>query len=251
MERVGLVSRPDQYPSFDQCDFYHVMSLEDVTTRGQWDLRGTVDEYLGHFSFAGKRVLEIGPASGFLTFEMEKRGAEVLAIEVTDEPGWDYVPYPAEALRHRFEARAGHMARIKNSFWYGHRATGSRARVYYGDVYQLPPELGHFDVAVTAAVLLHCRWPLQVIEQCVAKSDAIIIVDLFDESLEGRPVCQLQPNATNMSYDTWWSFSTDLLREWLGVLGLHVDSLTTHSQSFTGDPANPRPMKFFTIVASK
>ena len=43
---------------------------------GQWDLRGGVDDYLGKVAFAGQRVLEIGPASGFLTFEMEKRGAE-------------------------------------------------------------------------------------------------------------------------------------------------------------------------------
>jgi hypothetical protein len=30
-----------------------------------WDLRGSVDEYLGNVDFAGQRVLEIGPASGF------------------------------------------------------------------------------------------------------------------------------------------------------------------------------------------
>ncbi len=51
-------------------------------------MRG-VDEYLGKVDFAGQRVLEIGPASGFLTFEMEKRGAEVVSVEVTDEHGWD------------------------------------------------------------------------------------------------------------------------------------------------------------------
>ena len=48
----------------------------------------------GNVDFAGQRVLEIGPASGFLTFEMEKRGADVISVEVTDEHGWDFVPYP-------------------------------------------------------------------------------------------------------------------------------------------------------------
>jgi predicted nicotinamide N-methyase len=38
-----------------------------------------VDPYLGNFDFVGKRVLDVGAASGFLTFEMEKRGAEVVA----------------------------------------------------------------------------------------------------------------------------------------------------------------------------
>src|SRR5438094_8067518 len=63
-----------------------------------WDLRGGIDEYLGKVDFAGQRVLEIGPASGFLTFEMEKRGADVVSVEVTAEHGWDFVPYPAARL---------------------------------------------------------------------------------------------------------------------------------------------------------
>jgi 16S rRNA A1518/A1519 N6-dimethyltransferase RsmA/KsgA/DIM1 with predicted DNA glycosylase/AP lyase activity len=38
-----------------------------------------VDDYLGHVELRGKRILEIGPASGFLTVEMEKRGALLAA----------------------------------------------------------------------------------------------------------------------------------------------------------------------------
>jgi hypothetical protein len=34
-------------------------------------LRKTIDDYLGHFDFRGKRALDVGAASGF-TFEMEK-----------------------------------------------------------------------------------------------------------------------------------------------------------------------------------
>ena len=73
---------------------------------GDWDLRRGVDDYLGKVVFAGKRVLEIGPASGFLTFEMEKRGAEVTSVEVTAEHGWDFVPYPASRLEEVFGAAA-------------------------------------------------------------------------------------------------------------------------------------------------
>jgi hypothetical protein len=63
-------------PALHSCDFYHVMDLPGVgQVGGQWDLRGRVDDYLGHVELRGKRILEIGPASGFLTVEMEKRGA--------------------------------------------------------------------------------------------------------------------------------------------------------------------------------
>jgi hypothetical protein len=80
---------------------------------GSWDLRSGVDAYLGRLPFAGARVLEVGPASGFLTMEMEKRGASVIALEVKDDPGWDFVPFPAAVMAPIDEARRQHMARIK------------------------------------------------------------------------------------------------------------------------------------------
>src|SRR5437660_12031375 len=99
-----------------------------------WDLRGGVDEYLGKVAFAGQRVLEIGPASGFLTFEMEKRRADVVSVEVTAEHGWDFVPYPAKKLEEVFGPRRIVMQQLKNSYWVSHAANKCRAIVHYGDV---------------------------------------------------------------------------------------------------------------------
>lgn len=70
------------------CDFYHSMISPGVgKIIGLWDLRQTVDDYLGRIDFAGKRVLEIGPASGFLAIEMERRGADVVAVELPEGIG--------------------------------------------------------------------------------------------------------------------------------------------------------------------
>ena len=70
------------------CDFYHSMISPGVgKIIGLWDLRQTVDDYVGRIDFAGKRVLEIGPASGFLTIEMERRGADVVAVELPEGIG--------------------------------------------------------------------------------------------------------------------------------------------------------------------
>ena len=86
---------PPQGLCLADCDFYHSMSIPGVgEIVGLWDLRETVDDYLGRIDFAGKRVLEIGPASGFLTIEMERRGADVVAVELPDGVGWDFVPFP-------------------------------------------------------------------------------------------------------------------------------------------------------------
>jgi hypothetical protein len=59
----------------DDCYFYHVMDVPGQDALGgQFDLRGSEDEYLGNIELAGARVLEIGPASGFLSFHMESKG---------------------------------------------------------------------------------------------------------------------------------------------------------------------------------
>ncbi len=66
----------------EDCHFYHTMEVPGYgVIEGDWDLRAGVDAYLGGVSFANQRVLEIGPASGLLTFEMEKRGAAVVCVE--------------------------------------------------------------------------------------------------------------------------------------------------------------------------
>ena len=78
--RVRQVRRRVTDPA--ECDFYHVVELPGgELTKAQWDLRETADQYLGGVDFAGKRVLEIGPASGFLSFHMERRGARVFCVE--------------------------------------------------------------------------------------------------------------------------------------------------------------------------
>ena len=138
-----IFADPVTVADIGDCYFYHTMELPGHgVMNGDWDLRPRVDDYLGKVVFAGKRVLEIGPASGFLTFEMEKRGAEVASVEVTAEHGWDFVPYPASKLDEVFGPRRIVMERLKNSYWFGHAAQHSKARVYYGDVYKLPAALG-------------------------------------------------------------------------------------------------------------
>ncbi|HEY4442105.1 MAG TPA: hypothetical protein VGN14_16725, partial [Candidatus Elarobacter sp.] len=70
-------------PPLEACYFYHTMELPGVgTVEGEWDLRTGVDAYLGGEELRGKRVLEIGTASGFLCFAMERRGAEVIGYDL-------------------------------------------------------------------------------------------------------------------------------------------------------------------------
>jgi len=64
-------SESGRHEDADLSDFvwYHAVELPDgQVLPGAWDLRGHEEAYLGGVDVAGKRVLELGPATGYLTF---------------------------------------------------------------------------------------------------------------------------------------------------------------------------------------
>ena len=136
--------------------------------------------------------------------------------------------------------------RLKNSYWFSHAAQQSKAKVYYGDVYNLPSSLGEFDIAVMGAVLLHCRVPLRIVEQCAEKARCLIITDMFHPDLEGTPICRLAPTPQNLLWHTWWHFSTQFFTQFLAVMGLTTTQLSTHQQYHRG-----RAHTLFTIVGRR
>ena len=248
MSDEEIFATPLKVENVADCYFYHTMELpgHGVIEGRDWDLRGGVDEYLGKVDFADQRVLEIGPASGFLTFEMEKRCADVVSVEVTAEHGWDFVPYPAARLEEVFGPRRIVMQQLKNSYWFSHAAHNSKAKVYYGDVYNLPAALGQFDIAVMGSVLLHCRDPLRIVEQCGKIASLLIITDMFYPELEGSSVCRLAPTPQNFLWHTWWHFSTQFCAQFLAVMGFRTSEISTHQQYHRG-----KPYTLFTVVGQR
>src|SRR3954452_12230406 len=62
--------------------WYHTIELAPgVVTPGQIDHRGVVDRVLPK-DLRGRRALDVGTFDGFWAFEMERRGAEVVALDV-------------------------------------------------------------------------------------------------------------------------------------------------------------------------
>src|SRR5271154_5004596 len=81
----------------DDFVWYHATELPDGTVLpGVWDLRGHESAYLGGVDFAGKRVLELGPATGYLTFFMERMGAQVVSFEAGFDVPVDTLPVKGE-----------------------------------------------------------------------------------------------------------------------------------------------------------
>jgi SAM-dependent methyltransferase len=246
-----LYARPLIVESLEDCQFYHVMEVPgEGLLGGQFDLRGGEDDYLGHIPLEGRRVLEIGPASGFLTFHMESRGATVVAVELGSNADWDIVPHAELDLAAIRAERRQTMDELRNGFWWAYERMGSRAKVHYGDVYALPDTLGDFDVAIMAAVLRHTRDPLRIVEGCAHHAESVVITEMYSPELDGKPVTRLFPARESATWDTWWDFSPDLLVQFLGVLGFDQTRVSYHEQLFLANNAR-NPIPFFTLVADR
>jgi SAM-dependent methyltransferase len=250
MTEPSIFAEPWSVDDLDECLFYHTMDIPGVgTVEGPFDLRHSTDEYLGRVTLRGKRVLEIGPASGFLTFYMERMGAEVVAVDVSEAFNWDAVPHRPEILEPWLADRWPRMERVRRSFWYAHRRFESKVKVHYGTAYELPAELGRFDVAILGAMLLHNRDPLRILQNCAAITEkTIVVVDQYDEPLDKlkMPLLKLIPSTEFTTVDTWWHLSPELLRQFLEVLGFSGFRISTHRQKFENET-----MDLFTLVAER
>jgi len=231
------------------CMFYHTVDLPSGEVRGQWDLRAHTREYLGGVSFTDRSVLEIGPASGYLSFYMEAAGARVTCVEPSLQRLWDIVPlagYDIEAWRRDF---APGIARVRNSFWYLHKLYGSKVRVVEAEPYDLPDDLGRFEIGVLTSVLLHCRSPFSLIESAARHvSDTIIVTEPYDAALGEEALCRFLPHAGLAQVHTWWAFTPRFFESALGVLGFARATVTFHEQwSETNQAAVP----MFTVVGRR
>jgi tRNA (mo5U34)-methyltransferase len=131
--------------------WYHTLELApDVVTDGWFDLRGYTDRYGLPERMDGLRALDVGTWDGFWAFEMESRGAEVVAIDLDDERDLDW---PPRRIPERFPDR-----RRGRGFEIAKELRGSRVERHNLSVYDATPErLGRFDFILCASVVMHLR----------------------------------------------------------------------------------------------
>jgi hypothetical protein len=241
--------QPRLVTSLDDCWFYHAMDLPGAGAVGAedgWDLRGRFDEYTGHVPLAGRSVLDVGTASGFLTFEAEKRGAQVISFDMASISQRQMVPSPAGADATELGKRRTRIPKMLNSYWFAHRDLGSRARVVYGDIYALAALVPACNVAIAGQILVHVRDPFAVLHQiALACTDTLIVTE---GSFDSR-----SPTAVFLgmrSPGSWWHISNALYREWFALLGFAVESVTTSAYR-CNDPELRGDVPLWTFVGRR
>jgi tRNA (mo5U34)-methyltransferase len=153
-DRFGYVR--DWNRKLGELGWWHSFEMPDGSiVQGVCDLEG-LKRRLAQFpipqNLAGKRVLDIGAWDGFFSFELEKRGAEVVAIDC-----WD---------NDRF--------RLMRSM------LNSRVDYRIFDMYELTPAtVGKFDIVIFFGVLYHLKHPLLALERVCALTTDLACVDTF------------------------------------------------------------------------
>ncbi|MEE7462823.1 hypothetical protein MFUR16E_16960 [Methylobacterium fujisawaense] len=125
----------------------------------------------------------------------------------------------------------------KNAYWFIHEDRGSRARAIYGDVYDLPEGIGHFDVVILGAILEHLGDPIRALAS-VAKVAAKRIVINTDLIAGEEPVALFKgdPSHPERSY-IFWTYTLETYRRILEICGFRIERVVKDSfLTLSSDP---------------
>lgn len=256
MPDASIYAEPKTITDLKDCYFYHTMEIPGYgLVEGDWDLRPGIREYFGNVDFKGKRVLEIGTASGFCCFSMENWGAEVVAYDLSPAYSWDVVPFHDLDYRQHIQNMKKWIRKLNNGYWLCHRALDSKVKMVYGTVYNIPNQIGLVDISTFCAVLAHFRDPFFALQNASKLTKETIIVTSINlkdiikdkpDQIIFRPALRLKQKAANV---TWWYLPPKTIVDFLGILGFEDVNITYHQQLWRNKESNEYiKLPFYTVV---
>ena len=203
-------------------NWYHSIELPGGTlTPGNVDLRSSARKLLPA-RIDDLRALDVGTFDGFWAFELERRGAETVAIDVERLDDAEWPPRNRERLLDEVDR---HQLELGRGFRLAANLLGSGVERRICSVYDLRPEAigGSVDFAFMGALLLHLRDPVRALESVRAslrpggelRSMEPFALDLTLRSPRA-PAARFQPLETPFN---WWLPNIAALRAWPRAAG--------------------------------
>ncbi len=174
--------------------WYHEFEFaQGVVTPGSRNSRSLLAQLDLPLDLSGLRVLDIGARDGFFSFECERRGAEVVAI--------DYL-----------------LLREQTGFPIAKQILGSRLDLLHENVYNLTPQkYGEFDIVLFLGVpLYHLPDPMRALDLVFTMMrspswlymETLVIDDNLPPEIARRPFMQFYPSATkNSDHTNYWGLT--------------------------------------------
>jgi tRNA (mo5U34)-methyltransferase len=180
-KQVALLSTRGWYHSIELPDGQIIQGMIGIEA-----LKARLAAYPIPADLTGKRVLDVGAWTGWCSFEMERRGAQVLAVDCVDFP----------------------------EFREAHRLLGSQVEYRALDVDELTPgSIGTFDYVLFFGVLYHLRHPLLGLERICALTTDTACVESFVTD-DGSSPCAMEFYETDElggQIDNWFGPSVKCL----------------------------------------
>lgn len=212
-ERERLRRSPQLADRLRGTSWYHTIELPGgLVTPGYYDHRDLVSGYGFPESMTGVRALDVATFDGFWAFEMERRGATVTALDLSNSLEID-IPPQARALA----VREGLGVPVGTGFVIAAESLGSRVDRREGTVYELgPDDWGSYDYVHVGDLLLHLERPLEALRRIRSVTAGILhLSDTYDPSLPRQAVRYLG----GWSDAIWWMPGLDTLCQWIADAG--------------------------------
>jgi SAM-dependent methyltransferase len=253
VEDTGIYAKPRVIEDIEQCYFYHTIDLPGHgTIEGEWDLRDGINDYLGGVNFSGKRVLDVGTANGMICFETERQGGKVTAFDLSKDYAWDLVPYARwKDYAYISHGHRYHIESLNNAYWLCHRCLNSNAKAVYGDVYNIPEQIGEVDIVIYGSILLHLRDPFLALQSGTRLArEAVVVTEVLrrDRIFQSKePYMKFLPDPETLEpKDTWWDLRPEFVVRVINVLGFEDIRVTYHSQLCKGEE-----VQLYTVVGRR
>jgi tRNA (mo5U34)-methyltransferase len=243
-ERARQLGLPDTSRFY----WYHTVDLGDgLITPGLYDYRKTVADFRFPEDMTGMTVLDVGSATGFFSFEFERRGARVVSTELPSLRDLDRFPgqsvensvrkiermiFPngldLESLRRGDSGHELYRCLLAGPFEFCKQRLQSRVERCYSTIYDLTLEKagapGGFDLIFVGDVLLHTLYPLKALSALAPMCRGeLVLAQMLPEGPQ-EPAAMMYVGGADPEEDhiSWWLPNKSCLIEMLMKLGFPI-----------------------------
>ncbi len=246
---VSILSPDELRTASEDFYWYHCVDLsKGVVTNGDFDMNEYLVSYHFPTNMSGMKVLDVGRASGFFSFEFERRGAQVTSTELGSFLDWDFVGGDAEKKRR--VAEIGDVEKftrkyITGAFNFAHTVLQSKVLSTTVKAYDVSTETvgGPFDLVFGGSITSHLRDPILALERLRSVTGAgglCILASPYIDVHEDVPLAALVGTADS-DRRSWWVLNKRCLVEMLHSAGFSrveiVDAFTLRLRRSSDQPA--------------
>lgn len=117
------------------------------------------------------------------------------------------------------------LAQWRNAYWLSHRLLAAKSKVFYGDIYSIPTQIGQFDVSIIGSVLEHLSDPIKAIASVsrVTSDTMIIVTCMLDSDVK---IAEFLGDSAKPENDfVFWSYSRAVYQHVLSMLNFRIYSI--------------------------